>query len=593
MCCTCAPGSKMPWRGPSVTGEMPTLGWLVYDWIVANCAIPDGEQRGDPFVPSEAQTEFLLAYYQLHEDADQRIKADSRERPSRAFTYSRGGLLVQPQKAGKSPFAAAVACAEAAGPVRFAGWNAAGEPVGRAWATPLVVITAQSEDQASNVWDALLPMVELGNLKADIPDTGLTRIRLPNGGEMMPVTASAKSRQGARATFAVQDEVQSWDKTNKGEKLADTQYRSLAGMGGRFLQICNAWDPAEETVGQQTYEHGLGVYKMMAQSGPGSIKNKRDLDRMLKKVYAGSGHVDLERIKDEIGEYLDRNETANAERYFLNRIVPGEDHAFDVARWRERAKPGYRPEQQAKIVIGVDGARYRDALAMIATEVATGFQWPLAIYERPTNAPDDYEHSFDEADGVLIGAMEYWDVWRVYIDPGSQYANISPLMERWQGRWGDKRIIEWLMSRPRPTCFMIRNYASAIQTGDLLHDGNPVFERHILNARRKETTVLDDDGRKMHSIQKEHPNSPKKIDAAAAGALSWEARGDAMSKGETSLGAYDDPKITCGDCNHIARHHTPECRLCPRMREPRTCNGFRQRTEEEVKELMRGKVEVV
>lgn len=582
----------MSWRGPRVAGERPTLGWLVYDWIVSNIVVPDGEYRGDPFVPSEAQTEFLLNYYALHEDADIRILEDKRARPSRAFVYGRGGLLVQPQKAGKSPFAAAVALAEAAGPVRFDGWNAEGDPVGRAWKTPLVVITAQSIDQADNVWDALLPMVELSPLAYDIPDTGVTRINLPNGGEVVPVTAAARSRQGARATFVVQDEVQGWDRANKGHKLADTQYRSLAGMGGRFLQIGNAWDPAEDSVAQQTWEHGVGVFKMMADAGPGNIRNAKDLDRMLRRVYAGSAHVDLERVKEEISQYLAQGRTANAERYFLNRIVPAEDHAFDPIRWRELAKPGYRPARGSTIAIGVDGARYRDALALIATEVSSGFQWPLAIYERPENAPDDYEHDFDAADGVMQDAFNEYDVWRVYVDPGSQYANITPLMERWQGRWGIKRVIEWLMNRPRAACYMIRNYASAIQTGDVMHDGDPLFAAHVFNARRKETTVLDDDGRPMHGIQKEHPTSPKKIDAAAAGALSWEARGDAMAAGTTGLSSYEDPKITCRMCNHIQRHHTPECRLCPRLKPPKVCAAFVQRSDEEIRELLRGKIEV-
>lgn len=553
----------MPWRGPSAEGELPTLGWLVFDWIVENLAIPDGEYRGDPFVPSEAQTEFLLNYYALHPDADELIAADDRQRPSRAFIHSRGGFLAQPQKAGKSPFAAAVACAEAAGPVRFDGWDADGEPVGRVWKTPLVVITAQSEDQASNVWDALLPMVELGKLSVEISQTdrqaraiGITRINLPGGGQIIPVTASAKSRQGARATFVVQDEVQSWDKQNKGHKLADTQYRSLAGMGGRFLQICNAWDPAEDSVAQRTWEHGAGVYKQMSEPGPGSIRNKRELDRMLKKVYAGSAHVDLERVKEEIAEYLDLGQIANAERYFLNRVVPADEHVFDLLRWRELVKEGYRPESGTSITVGVDGARYRDALAMIATEVSSGFQWPLAIFERPPNAPDDYEHDFDEADGILRDAFETYTVERVYIDPGSQYANIHPLMERWQGRWGDKKIFEWLMTRPKPTGYMIRNYESAIITGDLSHDGDPTFERHIANARRHEIRVYDEDNRLMHSIRKEHPMSPKKIDAAAAGALSWEARSDVLADGPSNEDTeYTSGPDLCAACGHLRRFH--------------------------------------
>jgi hypothetical protein len=473
---------------------------------------------------------------------------------------------VAPQKSGKSPFDAAVALAEAAGPVRFDGWDANGEPVGRPWDTPLIVCTAQSEDQAQNVWQALLPMLELGEVHGEIDDTGLTRINLPDGGQIVPVTASAKSRQGARATFAVQDEVQSWTKSNRGHILADTQYRSLAGMGGRFLQSCNAWDPAEESVGQQTFEKGVEVFKLMANGGPGSIRNKRERFRVLKKVYQGSPHVDLERISVEIDNYLEKGETANAERYFFNRIVPGEDRAFDVREWHNRADRQHQVVDGALITIGVDGARYRDALAMIATEVETGFQWPLVIMERPWSERDndDYEHDFDAADGVMIDAMENYNVWRVYVDPGSQYANISPLMEKWQGRWGIKRIVEWLMARPRPTCYAVRNFASAIMTGDLSHNGDPVFAAHVGNARKREATVYDDDNRKMHSIQKEHPTSEKKIDAAAAAVLSWEARGDALANGPGA----EDTEYTKGDlcsaCNHLRRFHIDTgCRYRP------------------------------
>ena len=62
----------MPWRGPHQEGERPTLGWLVADFIKAHCAIPDGEFAGQPLELTEWQLEFLLAYYELHEDAMER-----------------------------------------------------------------------------------------------------------------------------------------------------------------------------------------------------------------------------------------------------------------------------------------------------------------------------------------------------------------------------------------------------------------------------------------------------------------------------------------------------------------------------------------
>jgi hypothetical protein len=557
----------MPWRGASEEGERPTLGWLVLDYLQASAVIPDGEFAGQPFLLSDEQRDFVLGLYELRDDAEVDLT-----KPSHAFAHDRGGQLVAPQKWGKGPLSAALVIAEAGGPVLFDGWDARGEPVGRPWATPWVQVTAVSEDQTANVWRSLVPMIVLGSLKLDIPDTGETRINLPGGGRIEPVTASSRSRLGQRITFAVEDEAHDWTKRNGGRKLADTQRRNLAGMGGRFLETGNAWDPNESSVAQQTFDKETGVYKMMLHGGAGSIRSKRERARVLRHLYGGSWWVDPERISSEIDNLLERGETAQAERFFLNRIVPGEDRAFDVKQWDRQARPGTSIPDAERVVIGVDGARFVDALAVVATDVKTGFQWPLGIWERPGWAGDDYEHPMDEVDGAVSDAFERYDVWRVYIDPGSQYANIAPVMERWQGRWGEKKIQAWMMNRPKPTAYMVRGYVSAIMTGDLTHDGDERMRAHVQNARRKMTNVYDEDGHQMFVLSKEAPNSPAKIDAVAAGALSWQARGDAIAAGTVSPGTYDDPANKCGACGHLRRHHAPGCRARP----PGHCQAFQE-----------------
>src|SRR5262245_52419046 len=229
----------MPWRGPEYTGEFPTLGYVVGQWIQDYCVVPDRDQRGTTFILTDEQLTFLLHFY--------RLTAEGK------WHYPRGAQLIRPQKWGKGPIAAAWVCAEAAGPVRFGGWDATGEPVGRPWDTPHIQITACSEDQTDNTWRALQPMIELGELgRSFIPDTGLTRINLPGGGLIEPVTASARSRLGQRITAAVQDQSESWVRSNNGWWLADNQRRNLAGMGGRFLETGNAPDPVEQSVASRT-----------------------------------------------------------------------------------------------------------------------------------------------------------------------------------------------------------------------------------------------------------------------------------------------------------------------------------------------------
>jgi hypothetical protein len=240
----------VPWRGPEVEGEYPTLGYLVGAWIEANCVIPDGNHQGDPFLLTDEMWRFLFRFY--------RLKANARfveSRPSAAF-YNRGGLLMRPQKWGKGPFAAAICLAEAFGPVRFAGWDEDGEPTGAPHPTPWIQIVATSEEQTDNTWLALYEMARRGPV-ADIPgvDIGVEDINLPSGGKIEPRTSSGKARLGARLTFAVFDETHLFVESNGGVLLASTMKRNIGGMSGRWLETTNAYDPSQKSVAQRTHEH--------------------------------------------------------------------------------------------------------------------------------------------------------------------------------------------------------------------------------------------------------------------------------------------------------------------------------------------------
>src|SRR5690348_5886863 len=117
----------MGWRGAEYEGEFPSLGWQVYDWIVDHLKVPDGPFAGDPLDFTDEQLTLLVRFYGI----DDRGKWLFRRASKRA-----------PQGAGKSPFLGAISLAELAGPVRFDGWDASGEPVGTVPSTPWVQIGA-------------------------------------------------------------------------------------------------------------------------------------------------------------------------------------------------------------------------------------------------------------------------------------------------------------------------------------------------------------------------------------------------------------------------------------------------------------------
>ncbi|WP_116248183.1 hypothetical protein [Nocardiopsis sp. FIRDI 009] len=235
----------------------PTL-FVAIDWVEAHCVIPDGFHRGEPFELTDEMLWFFANHYRVRRDADVSRSLNS---PASAFFYRRS-QLVRPQKWGKGPLTAAQILAEAVGPVVFAGYARGGEAyrcaeqgcgcgwdyeyepgeaMGIPWPTPLIQVTAFSEDQTGNIYDALRPMIKLGPLAEMIPKVGEEFTRLPNGGEIVTVTSNAQSRLGQRVTFVAQDETGIWTADNRMVKVAETQRRGLAGMGGRAVetkQLC-------------------------------------------------------------------------------------------------------------------------------------------------------------------------------------------------------------------------------------------------------------------------------------------------------------------------------------------------------------------
>jgi hypothetical protein len=533
--------------------------FVALDWIEAHCVVPDGFRKGDAFRMYRWQLEYKAAFYL--------VRGEARWVPENpilapAFVYRRG-LLVGPQKLGKSPDTAAHICLEGVGPALFAGWAGVdegyvcaehgcgcgweypyelGEPKGMPWPSPLIQVTAVSEDQTDNIYHALRPMIDDGPLHPLIPKTGEQFIRLPQGGEskIEIVTASEQSRLGARATFIAQTEVGLWTARNKMTKVADTQYRNLAGMGGRASLESNSWDPAQQSVAQREFESGAtDVYRQFTQPPKHlSYANKRDRRKIHLIVYPedtrreNGGHVDLEAIESEAADMAARD-LSQASRFFGNGLATGSGRAFDVERFRALAmrKPK-AVDEGALIVIGIDGSRLWDATSIIATEITTGYQWPLGIWERPPDA-ERWEVPEGEVEMAVDAAFERWTVWRMYCDPPYWESNIAT----WAGRYGDERVVKWWTNRPKSYGYALRTWAEAIRTGELRHCHRSaelcaLFTAHVGNAYRVDTGYQDD-GQPVWIVSKDRDRSPDKIDSVPAAALSWEARTDAIAAGVT------------------------------------------------------------
>ena len=531
---------------------------IVPSWIEIHCRIPDGFRRGRPFRLYDGQLLWFSNFYLVRGDVEfdpvNPIYAT-------AFRYRRG-LDIGPQKVGKSPKSAAHICVEAAGPSVFAdwagvddgyacadhgcgcGWEYAyepGEPMGMLRPTPWVQIIAVSEDGTGNVYKALRPMIELGPLAFLMPKTGEDFIRLPGDGLIEPVTSSDTSRVGARSTFVVETEADKYTPRNGMTKVADTLHRNLAGMSARAAIEANAWDPAQHSTAQTEYELSQSgkVQDIYAQVTwpPKSLSfaNKTERRKIVRIVYPedtrreNGGHVELEAIEAEAAAMVEKD-PAQASRFFGNGRETGSGRAFDPERWGAlAAKVPHSMPPGTLITIGGDGSKRWDHFSLIGTEVASGYQWPLGIWD-----PADFkghEIPMDIVDLVLAEAFRRFNVWRAYVD--DRY--VETWVALWKARWGDERVITRPTASLKLEAYRLRAWNEAQASGEVshCHPSHPLcalFSAHVANAFRRDIGISDDRGA-LWTVQKERDGSPDKIDSVPAADLSWEARLHAIAAG--------------------------------------------------------------
>jgi hypothetical protein len=515
-----------------------SLGSLVASWIEAHCVIPDRDDRGKPFTLYDEQLLFFDRHYELKPAAQVGQLAP-------AFRYRRS-LLVRPQKWGKGPLTAAQICAEGVGPVLFAGWALGGEvydcrdhgcgcgfeypfepgePMGRAWSTPLIQITALSEEQTENIYGALRPMIEYGPLAELIPRTGEEFIRLPGGGRIDTVTSSAQSRLGQRVTFVPQDECGLWTATNKMLKVADTQYRGLAGMGGRATLTTNGWDPAEASVAQIAFESpATDILRDFVQAPANlSYGNKVERRKIHRIVYGDSlksrgGHIDLDSIEAEAADLAARD-IGQAERFFGNRIVYGAGSWLDGDLWDARAEPR-AVAAGSSVVGGFDGSDVDD-WTVLRLQTEDGHQFtPRYGPDRRPAIWNPAEHNGQvprlEVAAAIEEIFETFKVARFYYDPPGWKTE----GQDWESRFGEKVVIRWETYRlTQMHIAAVRLHTDVVKadTG-FTHDGDAQVATHIRNARKLARPGM------RYVLGK--PSQTQKIDAAISSILANEAAGD-------------------------------------------------------------------
>ena len=524
---------------PKDTIVYPTLGPQVCDFIENYLVFGPGDLRGAPAVLDDEKRALIWRIYEVY--PQDHIQAGRRR-------FKRVGLSLAKGLA-KTEFAAWIVACELhhEAPVRCIGWDKHGNPIGGPVTDPYIPMVAYTEEQSDELcYGTLKTILEEGPLHDDF-DIGLERITRKRGdGKAISLSTSPDARDGARTTFSVADETHRWTLA----RLKETHQTMMANLPKRkeadawALEVTTAPEPGAGSVAENTMNYAKAILEGRVKDSrlfyfhrQASEDNKLETEEDARAaVIEASGAAAAWRDIDAIVE-LWRDPTTDRtywERVWCNRLVKSANKAFDIKQWDTLIKKENPVKDGDMITLGFDGAMFYDSTGLVATHLATGYQWVVGVWECPP-LKKDWQVPEAEVDQAVKETFERYHVWRMYADPPYWQAWIS----KWAGEYRlnessgkpEERVVEWWTNRRKQMSYTLEAFETSIKTGELNHDGDKNLSRHIANAFKQDLQMRDEAGKALWLIRKERPDSPNKIDLAMAAVLSWRARLDAIALG--------------------------------------------------------------
>jgi hypothetical protein len=538
-----------------------SLGWIAIWWIETFCVHGPGDVQGTPVKLDDEFAGFILDVYA--------IGADGRRNYDSAFMSRAKGRA-------KSELAGFIALFEGFGPARFYDWAKGGEtytykgktylyqtgePMGIEIVAPVIRCLATEEGQAGNTYDNIHFNLTEGPLAEGLPRdaAGLTRIFIPGGGEIIPSTASNSSKDGGKESFIVYDETHLYT-TPELKRMYATVRRNLAKRKQAepwSLETSTMYMPGENSVAEETHNLAKAIAEGKTkrqrllfdhrEADPDvDLTNEDEVRAGLREAYGPFADVmDIDRIMNEI--YDPRNDPQDSRRYYFNQPTSSRDAWVSAPEWNA-CSAVKEIGKGDEITLGFDGSRKRsrgiaDATALIGCRVSDGHLFEIKVWEQPDGpAGDDWEVPTEDVDYEVRKAFETYKVVGMFADPAKWESYIA----NWESAFGKNlkvksslnHPIEWWMTGNRSYLVVraLEQFHDAIIQKDISHDGSRALTRHILNSRRRIT-------RGGLTIAKSHPDSRDKIDAAIAATLAYQARLQALSKGQATKSTFIPRRI--------------------------------------------------
>lgn len=525
--------------------QWPSLGPGIADWIEANLVFGPGSLQGEPAKLDTEKYDLLCSAYEIyprtHEYAGMR-------RFDRVAWELRKGRAKTEMAAWVT---AAELCADA--PVRFDGW-VGDDPVGRPVVSPFIPMMAAAEEQVQELAYGVLKWILEHSDINDQFDIGLERIvRLgwdgTNDGMAMAVSNAPATRDGARTTFEhfdephrlflpLQRQAHETMIENLPKRMAEDPwalYTSTAGNPGQGSVQEDVRAEAEKIQKGDIEAPKLFFFGRWA--GP----EHDDLSTRDKRIAAISdatgstgewGKGQFARIADDYERVgCDR---AYWERVWLNRWRQSGAAMFDMKKVKSIA--GVEIPRGEFVASGFDGSRRSDSTAMVITDIRTGYQQLVGIWEKDENNPD-WEVDEHDVSQTFADVRLRWEHWKMFGDPPYWTEQLAS----WAALYPDE-VVEFWTNQQRRMAYTIRAYLEALDSGACRIVGTDTqiatMLAHMGSAGKKELNITDDQGKPLYIMCHQDGRLADKYDAAMAGCLSWAACLEARRKN-----AVPKPKI--------------------------------------------------
>lgn len=535
---------------PPLDLSYPTLGPVLKEFIEERFVFGPGSLSGRPAVLDDEKFAALCRLYEVYPKGH---PFEGRRR------FQRGGIEWRKGMAKTEMAAWVMGCElHPDAPVRgyFDGNILKGKPV----EFPYIPMMAASKEQVEELAFGVLKYVIGEGPDADLFDITDERVmRLgrfgQDDGKAVPVAGAPGSRDGALTTCMHFDEPHRLKlPTHKAAyetMMANLSKRPLEDPWA--LHTSTAGAPGENSVEEDLRAEAEAIDRgeiddpaLFFFARWADESKHSDLSTREKRVAAiaeatgpvgefGPGQF------DNIAKNWERPKADKAylERVWLNRWRQSGSTFFDRKQLDDLLSPGEQIPRGAFVALGFDGARFRDATAIVATDIHTGLQELIGLWERPEDV-DDWEVPEDEVTATFEDAMKRYRVFKLYADPPHWTETIGSWYAKYPGQ-----VEEWYTKRHGQMAYTLREYQEAIDAGTIRFGGrvNPDFIigkilsphddliRHLGNAGKKELRLRDDHGEPLYVMQKQDGQMGLKFDAGMAAVLSWKARLDALKGG--------------------------------------------------------------